>query len=79
MNAAQIALHQLYENSTDGSTNVSLYKLLMRLAAANAMPSYSGTRPVTAVAEFLESFGETMVTKQFRRDHSAAIADEAKR
>jgi len=77
--AATIALNNHYNNSTDGSSNVALSRLLLRLANAAAMDqSYTGKRPITAVAEFLESFGENQITKQFRRDHSHIINEEAK-
>jgi hypothetical protein len=77
--AAAKALHQLYENASDGSSNVVLYKTLFALANANAMGAYTGKRPVTAVVEFIESLtGETSLTKQYRRDHSAIISEEAK-
>ena len=57
-----------------------LYKTLFALANAAAMSgNYAGKRPVTAVVEFIESLtGETSLTKQYRRDHSHAIAEESK-
>lgn len=78
--APAIASNNLYGGSSNGSSNVCLYRTLFALANANAMSgSYTGKRPVTATIEFIESLtGETSLTKQFRRDHSAAINDEAK-
>lgn len=78
--AASIALNNVYGGSSNGSSNVVTYKTLFALANAAAMNgTYTGKRPVTAVVEFIESLtGETSLTKQYRRDHSAIIADEAK-
>jgi hypothetical protein len=78
--AAAIASNNVYGGASDGSSSVVLYKTLFALANASAMNgSYTGNRPVTAVVEFIESLtGETSLTKQFRRDHSAIINEEAK-
>lgn len=78
--AATIANNNLYANATNGSSNVCLYRTLFALANAAAMSgSYTGKRPVTAVVELIESLtGETSLTKQYRRDHSAVINEEAK-
>ena len=77
--AAAIA-GRIYQDSSNGSSNIVLWKTLFALANAAAMNgSYTGQRPVTTTIEFIESLtGETSLTKQFRRDHSHAIAEESK-